>query len=120
MEFNLQESNINSVISVDSLNVKLSHTALKRPCFISTKYHAEIELNDIQQIDKPSIFQLSRHDDIDLLIIGTGESSNFLHPKIQVEIQQMGIDVECMNNNSACHSFNLLLSDYRLVGLLIL
>ncbi|HCX12708.1 MAG TPA: hypothetical protein DHJ28_00265, partial [Gammaproteobacteria bacterium] len=35
-------------------------------------------------------------------------------------IQQMGIGVECMNSESACRSFNLLLSDIRRVGLLLL
>ncbi|HIM54862.1 MAG TPA: hypothetical protein EYI82_05185, partial [Gammaproteobacteria bacterium] len=34
--------------------------------------------------------------------------------------QQMGIGVESMNSESACRSFNLLLSDIRRVGLLLL
>jgi len=32
----------------------------------------------------------------------------------------MGIGVESMNHESACRSFNLLLSDIRRVGLLLL
>ncbi|TEU22052.1 MAG: hypothetical protein E3I13_02765, partial [Gammaproteobacteria bacterium] len=51
---------------------------------------------------------------------GTGGATQFLHPKQQVAIQQMGIGVESMNNESACRSFNLLLSDVRRVGLLLL
>jgi uncharacterized protein len=120
MEFNQQEANQNSIISIESLNVNLANVSLKKPCFISPKYHSEVEITDLEQLNKPLIFKLSQHDDIDILIVGTGNSSKFLHPKLQVEIQQMGIGIECMNNDSACHCFNLLLSDARLVGLLIL
>jgi uncharacterized protein len=120
MEFNQQEANKNSIISVDSLKIELAHVLLKRPCFVSPKYYSEVDISKLEQLDKASIFSMSHHDNIDLLIIGTGDSSKFLHPKQIVEIQQMGVAVECMNNESACHSFNLLLSDSRLVGLLVL
>jgi len=55
-----------------------------------------------------------------LLIIGTGKHSKFLSPKQQVSLSELGLGVESMNNVSACSSFNLLLSDLRPVGLLIL
>lgn len=74
----------------------------------------------LEQLDKMTLFPLSSKDDIRLLIIGTGATARFLDPKQQVAIQQMGIGVESMNTESACHSFNLLLSDARLVGLLLL
>jgi uncharacterized protein len=54
------------------------------------------------------------------LIIGTGKHSKFLSPKQQVSLSKLGLGLESMNNVSACSSFNLLLSDLRPVGLLIL
>lgn len=120
MEFNQQESSQNSIVSVDVSTIKLAHTTLRTPCFISPNYCSEIEINQLNQLDKISLFPLSSKDNINLLIVGTGNSSQFLHPKQQVAIQQMGIGVESMNNESACRSFNLLLSDARLVGLLLL
>jgi len=54
------------------------------------------------------------------VIIGTGERVIFLSAKHQVTLGELGLGVECMNNASACSSFNLLLSDARAVGLLIL
>jgi uncharacterized protein len=54
------------------------------------------------------------------LIIGTGNSPKFLSPKQQIELSEFGLGVECMNNSSACSSFNLLLGDLRKVGLLLL
>ena len=120
MEFNQQESEQNSIISVEDFQIKLAHAALKTPCFISPKYFTEIEIISLEQLDKASLFPLSSQDDIDLLIIGTGDTTRFLHPKQQIAIQQMSIGVECMNSESACRSFNLLLSDVRRVGLLLL
>ena len=120
MEFNQQESEHNSIISVDNSQVKLIHCVLKTPCFISPSYSVEIKATNIESLDKALLFPLSSKDDIDILIIGTGEMTQFLHPKQQIAIQQMGIGVESMNNESACRSFNLLLTDARRVGLLLL
>lgn len=120
MEFTQQQTSQNSIVSMDELCVKLAHDTLKYPCFISPNYHTQVSMTNLSQLDKTILFPLSTQDDIDLLIIGTGISSQFLHPKQYADITQMGFGVETMNNRSACHSFNLLLSDVRRVGLLLL
>ncbi len=120
MEFNEQEYNQNSIISASNSQVKLAHTTLKIPCFISSNYCCEVEISKLNDISKTSLFPLSNHDDIDLLIIGTGEKPLFLSSKQQIAIKQMGIGVESMNSESASRSFNLLLSDARSVGVLLL
>lgn len=120
MEFNQQEASQNSIVSVDNSQVNLSHNVLTTPCFISPSYHQEIKSLSIAQIDKAQLFPLTVKDNIDLLIIGTGAQPAFLSPQQQIIFQQMGIGVECMTSESAARSFNLLLSDARLVGLLLL
>ncbi len=120
MEFTQQNANQNSVLSVDDLSVSLSHTKLKTPCFISANRSDELSISSITEIDKKFLFELSTKDPLDLLIIGTGEIPIFLSPKQQVAISEFGLGVECMNNSSACSSFNLLLGDLRKVGLLVL
>lgn len=120
MEFNQQDNQQNSIISVDNKTITLSHTSLSTPCFISTNYHTNIPDMTLEQLDKITLFPLSSKDDIELLIIGTGALGRLLDPKQQVTIQQMGIGIESMSSESACRSFNLLLSDARLVGLLLL
>lgn len=120
MEFNQQDNQQNSIISADNKTITLSHTSLSTPCFISTNYHTSIPDITLEQLDKITLFPLSSKDDIDILIIGTGTIGRFLDQKQQIAIQQMGIGVESMSSESACRSFNLLLSDVRLVGLLLL
>ncbi len=120
MEFTQQNANQNTIISYDDLTITLSHLKLKKPCFISTNESKELSSLNLAEINKEFLFPLLSKESIDLLIIGTGSSPIFLSPKQQMSLSEINLGVECMNNTSACSSFNLLLGDLRKVGLLIL
>jgi len=120
MEFTQQNANQNTVISIDESTTTLSHIKLKIPCFITSKVAEEVTISSLKDIRKEILLPLLGQESLDLLIIGTGKKSKFLSPKQQVLLSELGLGVECMNNISACSSFNLLLSDLRPVGLLIL
>jgi uncharacterized protein len=120
MEFTQQDANHNSIVSHGLSGVILAHTELKKPCFISPRNTEELSIQSVDEITKELLFRLTCQEPLDLLIIGTGERVIFLSAKQQVALSELGLGVECMNNTSACSSFNLLLSDARAVGLLIL
>ncbi len=120
MEFTQQNANKNTIISIDESSVFLSHIKLNKPCFVSATSSNEVSTVDIKEIGKEFLFPLITKDSVDLLIIGTGASPKFLSPKQQIELSNIGLGVECMNNTSACSSFNLLLADLRKVGLLLI
>ena len=120
MEFTQQDPNLNSVISIDESSITLSHIRLNIPCFISSNKVEEVSISSLEDISKENLFPLLSQKSLDLLIIGTGKHSKFLSPKQLVSLSELGLGVECMNNVSACSSFNLLISDLRPVGLLIL
>ena len=120
MEFTQQKANTNTIISTDESSVTISHAKLNRPCFISANNSREVSIKNLDEVGKEFLFPLVTKDSIDLLIIGTGNSTKFLSPKQQFELSEFGLGVECMNNSSACSSFNLLLGDLRKVGLLLL
>ena len=120
MEFTQQSANQNTVISISESTITLTQAQLKIPCFIYPNRAEEISISSLQEITKETLFPLLSQDSLNLLIIGTGKQSKFLSPKQQVALSELGLSVECMSNISACSSFNLLLSDLRLVGLLIL
>ena len=120
MEFTQQNPNKNTVISIDESTITLSHIQLKIPCFVSSNKTEEVSIFSLDEINKEALFLLLSQESLDLLIIGTGKHSKFLSPKQQISLSELGLGVECMNNVSACSSFNLLLSDLRPVGLLIL
>jgi len=120
MDFTEQRTNQNTVICIDESSVTLSHMRLNIPCFISSKKGEEVSISSVEEISKENLFPLLSQESLELLIIGTGKYSIFLSPKQQVSLSELGIGIECMNNVSACSSFNLLLSDQRPAGLLIL
>ena len=120
MEFTQQSANQNTVICLDESTVTLSHTQIKIPCFISSNIADEASISSIEEISKEALFPILSQESLDLLIIGTGKKSKFLSPRQLVSLSELGLGVECMSNVSACSSFNLLLSDLRPVGLLIL
>ena len=120
MEFTQQSANQNTIISIDESTIKLSHIQVNIPCFISSKKVEELSISSLEEISKEVLFPLLSQESLDLVIIGTGKKSEFLSPKQQVSLSELGLGLECMNNISACSSFNLLLSDLRPVGLLIL
>jgi len=120
MEFTQQNANQNTIISFDDLTITLSHSKVNLPCFISSNESRELPAIKLTEVDKELLFPLLSKDSIDLLIIGTGKSPVFLSPEQQMSLSEINLGVECMNNTSACSSFNLLLGDLRKVGLLIL
>ena len=120
MEFTQQDPNLNTVISIDESSITLSHIRLNIPCFISSKKVEEVSISSVEEINKENLFPLLSQESLELLIIGTGKHSKFISPKQQVSLSELGLSVECMINVSACSSFNLLLSDLRSVGLLVL
>jgi len=120
MEFTQQEANHHSIVSHNQTVVTLALGELTKPCYISPNNTKELSITSLEEINKELLFQLTCQESIDILIIGTGEQVNFLPAKQQVSLSELGIGVECMNNNAACSSFNLLLSDARAVALLVL
>lgn len=119
MEFIKQDNQENSIIEQNDKNIKLKNNSLKIPCFVSKNYHCEINIKNLDEINKISIFSLINKDNIDLLIIGTGKKTQFIPDKKKLSIMQI-INIETMNTQSATSCFNLLLSDNRNIGVLLL
>lgn len=62
-----------------------------------------------------SSFQPALDAHASLIIIGTGISQQFLEPKIQVQLAQLGIGVECMNTAAACRTLTMIQGEGRQV-----
>ena len=51
----------------------------------------------------------------EIVLVGTGEQQQFLHPKIAAKLAAHGIGLECMNTASACRTLMLLQGEGRRV-----
>lgn len=51
----------------------------------------------------------------EVVLLGTGATHRFIHPKLTVALTKIGVSVECMDTAAACRTYNILMSEGRLV-----
>ena len=49
----------------------------------------------------------------EVVLLGTGEKHQFLHPVIYQKLTMQGIPLECMTTAAACRTYNILMSEGR-------
>lgn len=49
----------------------------------------------------------------EVVLLGTGEKHQFLHPKIIQSLTENSIPLECMTTAAACRTYNILMSEGR-------
>ena len=52
----------------------------------------------------------------EVVLLGTGETHRFVHPKIVRNLTKNGIPLECMTTAAACRTYNILMSEGRNVA----
>ncbi len=56
----------------------------------------------------------------DVVILGTGKRQRFIHPKLTAMLTERRIGVECMDNQAACRTYNILMAEGRKVALALI
>jgi len=56
----------------------------------------------------------------DLVILGTGSRQRFVSPSLIGELLSRRIGVECMDNQAACRTYNILMAEGRKVALALI
>jgi uncharacterized protein len=56
----------------------------------------------------------------DVVILGTGARQRFIHPKLTAELTSKRVGVECMDNQAACRTYNILMAEGRRVALALI
>jgi uncharacterized protein len=56
----------------------------------------------------------------DVVILGTGERQRFVHPRLVASLSARRIGVECMDNQAACRTYNILMGEGRKVVLALI
>lgn len=60
-------------------------------------------------------FQIAVQAGVDVILLGTGEKHQFIHPKIIAALSSQGVSIECMTTAAACRTLTLLQSEGRKV-----
>ena len=56
----------------------------------------------------------------DVVILGTGARQRFVHPRLTAGLTASRIGVECMDNQAACRTYNILMAEGRKVALALI
>ena len=56
----------------------------------------------------------------DVVILGTGQRQRFVHPRLVSRLTERRIGVECMDNQAACRTYNILMAEGRKVALALI
>ena len=56
----------------------------------------------------------------EVVLLGTGAKHRFIHPRISQPLIDKGIALECMGTAAACRTYNILMSEGRLVAAALL
>lgn len=56
----------------------------------------------------------------DVVILGTGIRQRFVHPQLISALTAQRIGVECMDNQAACRTYNILMAEGRKVALALI
>lgn len=74
-------------------------------------WHAE-NVNTLTNEHFQEIIQLKP----EVVLLGTGKTHVFVHPKNYQILTEHGIALECMSTAAACRTYNILMSEGRLVA----
>ncbi len=73
------------------------------------------QVTDFESLTEKS-FDLLLEIKPEVVLLGTGEKHQFLHPKIFRKLTESGIPLECMTTAAACRTYNILMSEGRNVA----
>ncbi len=69
---------------------------------------------------KENSFEAIESFNIEIILLGTGNIQEHLEPKILEYFSKKNMAVECMNNQSACRTYNILANEERKVLLALM
>ena len=120
MKFHLIQSDNKNLITGYDLNWVEVNQERHQTSLIITPNQLLLEwpVKTIKDI-KENSFEAIESLNIEIILLGTGNTQEHLEPKILEYFSKKNMAVECMNNQSACRTYNILANEER-KGLLAL
>jgi len=95
--------------------VRFDHSLVVLPEVAPTRW----PVSDFDAL-QPADFDLIEAQAPDLLILGTGLRQRFASPRLIAGLISRRIGVECMDNQAACRTYNILMAEGRKVALAVI
>jgi uncharacterized protein len=121
MKFHLIQSDNKNLITGYDLNWVEVNQERHQTSLIITPNQLLLEwpVKTIKDIKKNS-FEAIESLNIEIILLGTGNTQQHLEPKILEYFSKKNMAVECMNNQSACRTYNILANEERKVLLALM
>ena len=88
------------------------HSLIVTPQKLMTDWHVT-DFSNLTEDDIAKIAALDQDVSAEVVLLGTGKTHRFLHPKISQLLTKNGIPLECMTTAAACRTYNILMSEGR-------
>lgn len=121
MKFHLIQSDNKNLITGYDLNWVEVNQKRHQTSLIITPNQLLLEwpVKTIKDI-KENSFEAIESLNIEIILLGTGNTQEHLEPKILEYFSKKNMAVECMNNQSACRTYNILANEERKVLLALM
>jgi len=121
MKFHLIQSDNKNLITGYDLNWVEVNQERHQTSLIITPNQLLLEwpFKTIKDI-KENSFEAIESFNIEIILLGTGNIQEHLEPKILEYFSKKNMAVECMNNQSACRTYNILANEERKVLLALM
>ncbi len=121
MKFHLIQSDNKNLITGYDLNwVEVNQERHQKSLIITpNQLLLEWPVKTIKDI-KENSFEGIESFNIEIILLGTGNIQEHLEPKILEYFSKKNMAVECMNNQSACRTYNILANEERKVLLALM
>ncbi len=98
--------------------INISGKIYTTPVLINEQRIETVPYSDFGEIDLPALESLIP-EQVEVFLIGTGDKHLMLDPKVVHKINQKGIAIEVMSSRNACHTFQVLMYEKRIVSAIL-
>lgn len=109
---NIINTKYQTIVSYTNYGVKFRSGIFYKKSFLVSPTIDPIfwSINGYNFLTKKDFIHISKFNP-SIVILGTGGVQHFIHPKLTYILTQKNIGIECMNNQAACRTYNILVSD---------
>lgn len=117
MKLHLTDSAGNKLITsygdgwVEVNNVRYEHSLVVLPAMVLTDW----QVKDFDSLTSAHFERLAELKP-EVVLLGTGATQRFIHPKLSKALTETGVSVECMDTAAACRTYNFLMAEGRRVA----
>lgn len=116
----LLKGNIKSINSYGAGGFNISGEKVEGTVIIHEETFHNISCKELSALQLSDIINKIDVDKVEILIVGSGEKSDFLNSEIEKELKGRAVKIEYMNTGAAARTYNVLITEERNVAAILI